>query len=185
MELSLKTPMSVKEVLQSLVDDNMVDSERVGTSNYYWAFPSKALHARKRRLEDLEKQHEEGKQRRMVVQQAVEKAKEGRQDTKERPALQKELQSLKEEREKLRAELEKYKECDPEVVEEMRLCHITTPAQVRRTLLLKKLYPDGPYISVFADNVFAIKSWAKRKFGFEDSRLDKAFGIPEDFDYMD
>jgi len=48
--------MSVKEVLQSLVDDNMVDTERVGTSNYYWAFPSKALHARKRRLEELERQ---------------------------------------------------------------------------------------------------------------------------------
>ena len=48
--------MSVKDVLQSLVDDNMVDSERVGTSNYYWAFPSKALHARKHKLQDLEKQ---------------------------------------------------------------------------------------------------------------------------------
>lgn len=37
----------------------------------------------------------------------------------------------------------------------------------------------------FVDNVFAIKSWAKRKFGFEDGRLDKAFGIPEEFDYLD
>lgn len=49
-------PMSVKDVLQSLVDDNMVDTERVGTSNYYWAFPSKALNARKHRLEELERQ---------------------------------------------------------------------------------------------------------------------------------
>ncbi len=48
--------MTVKEVLQSLVDDNMVDCERVGTSNYYWAFPSKALHARKHKLEELQKQ---------------------------------------------------------------------------------------------------------------------------------
>ena len=48
--------MSVKDVLQSLVDDNMVDSERVGTSNYYWAFPSKALNTRKRRLDELDKQ---------------------------------------------------------------------------------------------------------------------------------
>lgn len=48
--------MTVKEVLQSLVDDNMVDCERVGTSNYYWAFPSKALHARKRKLEELQQQ---------------------------------------------------------------------------------------------------------------------------------
>ena len=34
--------MSVKDVLQSLVDDAMVDSDRIGTSNYFWAFPSKA-----------------------------------------------------------------------------------------------------------------------------------------------
>ncbi|KAG7461681.1 hypothetical protein MATL_G00193760 [Megalops atlanticus] len=54
--LKMSSPMSVKEVLQSLVDDNMVDCERVGSSNYYWAFPSKALHARKRKLDELEKQ---------------------------------------------------------------------------------------------------------------------------------
>eukprot|EP00063_Salmo_salar_P089768 XP_014064603.1 PREDICTED: meiotic nuclear division protein 1 homolog isoform X1 [Salmo salar] len=75
------TPMSVKEVLQSLVDDNMVDCERVGTSNYYWAFPSKALHARKRRLEELDKQHTEEKQRKMSLQQAVDKSKVGREET--------------------------------------------------------------------------------------------------------
>ena len=33
---------SVKEVLQSLVDDGMVDADRIGTSMYFWAFPSKA-----------------------------------------------------------------------------------------------------------------------------------------------
>ena len=36
---------SVKEVLQSLVDDDLVDSEKIGTSIYFWAFPSKALHS--------------------------------------------------------------------------------------------------------------------------------------------
>ena len=36
--------MSVKEVLQSLVDDCLVDSERIGTSNYFWSYPSKAIH---------------------------------------------------------------------------------------------------------------------------------------------
>uniref|UniRef100_A0A672NY25 Meiotic nuclear divisions 1 homolog (S. cerevisiae) n=1 Tax=Sinocyclocheilus grahami TaxID=75366 RepID=A0A672NY25_SINGR len=72
------TSMSVKEVLQSLVDDNMVDTERVGISNYYWAFPSKALHARKCRLEELERQHEDGNQRKKALQQAVDKAKVGR-----------------------------------------------------------------------------------------------------------
>lgn len=38
---------------------------------------------------------------------------------------------------------------------------------------------------LFPDNVFSIKSWTKKKFAFDDSRINKAFGIPEDFDYMD
>ncbi|KAJ4944456.1 hypothetical protein JOQ06_013000 [Pogonophryne albipinna] len=163
------TPMSVKDVLQSLVDDNMVDSERVGTSNYYWAFPSKALHARKNKLEGLENQISEAKQRKASVQKAVEKAKVGRQDTKERGSLLKELQALREERTQLQAELEKYRECDPEVVEEMRKSNGVAKDAVSR----------------WTDNVFAIKSWTKKKFNFDDSRMNKAFGIPEDFDYME
>lgn len=54
--LLLLASMSVKEILQSLVDDGMVDTDRIGTSNYFWAFPSKALHARKRKLAELETQ---------------------------------------------------------------------------------------------------------------------------------
>ncbi|CAL8271602.1 meiotic nuclear division protein 1 homolog [Gadus morhua] len=163
------TPMSVKDVLQSLVDDNMVDSERVGTSNYYWAFPSKALHARKRKLQDLEKQHTEAKQRKALVEPAVEKAKVGRQETNERESLLKELKVLKEEQVQLQAELEKYRECDPEVIEEMRKSNNMAKQAVDR----------------WTDNIFSIKSWAKRKFSFDDRSIDKAFGIPEDFDYMD
>ena len=35
-----------------------------------------------------------------------------------------------------------------------------------------------------ADNVFAVKSWCKNKFGLEESVIDKQFSIPEDFDYI-
>ena len=34
------------------------------------------------------------------------------------------------------------------------------------------------------DNVFAVKSWCKNKFGLDDSAIDKQFSIPEDFDYV-
>ncbi|XP_061882049.1 meiotic nuclear division protein 1 homolog [Entelurus aequoreus] len=162
-------PMTVKDVLQSLVDDNMVDCERVGTSNYFWAFPSKALHARELRLEELQKQVLEAQQRKSSLQNAVGKAKEGREDTNERSALLKELQALKDEQIQLHTELDKYKECDPEVVEQMRKSNGVAKEAVSR----------------WTDNVFAIKSWTKKKFAFDDSRINKAFGIPEDFDYMD
>ncbi|XP_035599526.1 meiotic nuclear division protein 1 homolog [Oncorhynchus keta] len=131
--------MSVKEVLQSLVDDNMVDCDRVGTSDYYWAFPSKALHARTRRLEELDKQHTEEKQRKMSLQQAVDKSKVGREETEERATLLKELQALREKRSHLKAKLEKYRECDPEVIEEMR------PSPMSQ---LKRRCPDGQITSL-------------------------------------
>ncbi|MFT7807570.1 meiotic nuclear division protein 1 homolog [Arapaima gigas] len=111
----------------------------------------------------------EGKQQKASLQQAVEKAQVGREHTEERASLEKELLSLREEFTGLQAELEAYRECDPEVVEEIRKSSVTAKEAVSR----------------WTDNVFAIKSWAKRKFGFEENRLDKAFGIPVDFDYLD
>ena len=34
---------SIPEVLQSLVDDGLVEKDKVGTSVYFWSFPSNAL----------------------------------------------------------------------------------------------------------------------------------------------
>ncbi|XP_059951259.1 meiotic nuclear division protein 1 homolog isoform X2 [Mesoplodon densirostris] len=133
------TAMSVKEVLQSLVDDGMVDCERIGTSNYYWAFPSKALHARKRKLEVLESQLSEGNQKHANLQKSIEKAKIGRHETEERTLLAKELSSLRDQREQLKAEVEKYKECDPQVVEEIRQANEVAKEAANRW--------TGPYIT--------------------------------------
>lgn len=30
---------SVKDVVQALVDDGLIDTDKIGTSVYYWAFP--------------------------------------------------------------------------------------------------------------------------------------------------
>eukprot|EP00731_Ephydatia_muelleri_P023707 Em0015g1290a len=46
--------MTVKEILQSLVDDGLVDTDRIGTSNYFWAFPSKASNKRKKKVDELQ-----------------------------------------------------------------------------------------------------------------------------------
>nr|XP_038959664.1 meiotic nuclear division protein 1 homolog isoform X1 [Rattus norvegicus] len=167
--VSSPAAMSVKEVLQSLVDDGMVDCERIGTSNYYWAFPSKALHARKRKLEALNSQLSEGSQKHADLQKSIEKARVGRQETEERAMLAKELSSFQDQRKKLKAEVEKYRECDPQVVEEIRQANKVAKEAANR----------------WTDNIFAIKSWAKRKYGFEETKIDKNFGIPEDFDYVD
>lgn len=163
------TPMSVKEVLQSLVDDALVDSDRIGTSNYFWAFPSKALHIRNQKLETLGIQLREATERKQSVCQNIEKVNVGRQNTENRAKLTKELEELRKEKIQLKADVEKYQECDPEVVEEIRK--------------LNKIARDAA--NRWTDNVFTVKSWAKKKFGFENKQIDKTFGIPEDFDYID
>ncbi|KYO46305.1 meiotic nuclear division 1-like protein isoform B [Alligator mississippiensis] len=111
----------------------------------------------------------ESSRRKESLQQSIEKSKIGRQDTAERAALIKELAALRRKNEQLKAEIGKYKECDPDVVEEIRQANKVAKEAANR----------------WTDNIFAVKSWAKRKFGFEENRIDKSFGIPEDFDYID
>lgn len=41
--LASAVTQTVKEVMQSLVDDSLVELEKVGAKNFFWAFPSKAL----------------------------------------------------------------------------------------------------------------------------------------------
>lgn len=69
----------------------------------------------------------------------------------------------------LEQELERYRECDPEVLENLQ----------KETLMSK----EGA--NRWTDNVFTIKSWCERKFGLEKKMIDKSFGIPEDFDNVE
>ncbi|XP_015681215.1 meiotic nuclear division protein 1 homolog isoform X1 [Protobothrops mucrosquamatus] len=163
------TSMSVKDILQSLVDDGMVDTERIGTSNYFWAFPSKALHTRKCKLEALQNQFSEYCQKKKDLEESIKQSKIGRQDTAERAALIKEFSALQQKKDHLKTEVDKYKECDPDIIEEIRQANKIAKEAANR----------------WTDNIFAVKSWAKRKFGFEDNKIDKTFSIPEDFDYVD
>ena len=48
------TFQSYKDVLDSLVGDNLVETDKVGIANYWWSFPNKAFEAKKQRLASLE-----------------------------------------------------------------------------------------------------------------------------------
>ncbi|PIK56806.1 hypothetical protein BSL78_06275 [Apostichopus japonicus] len=188
------TSMAVKDVLQSLVDDNLVDSDRIGTSNYYWAFPSKASQARKRTLADLTNKLQESQKKQKMMKTAVEKASVGRESStvhytgyfsmKLCLALEMNYAPSIAEKEnrtfrrviregiaifQIKGELDLYKEVDPEVLEQ-----IKTETKIAQEAANR-----------WTDNVFSIKSWCKKKFGMEEKVLDKQFGISEDFDYIE
>ncbi|XP_057294858.1 meiotic nuclear division protein 1 homolog isoform X2 [Hydractinia symbiolongicarpus] len=163
------TPMSVKDVLQSLVDDNLVDSERIGTSNYFWSFPSKAVHTKKRKIEVFSEKIDEFKRKKAVSLSRLEEMKKGKENTNEREQISTELEQLQEENKKLSQQLEQYRESDPEVLKEVsNQCQIAFEAANRWT-----------------DNLFSLKSWCSKKFNVDTKVMDKQFGIPEDFDYIE
>ena len=131
--------MVVKDIVQSLIDDGLVDTDRVGISNYFWSFPSKAVNKvrphpslqlvykphtlttqRKRRLDDLEKQLSDLETKRSRLTDKIAEAQVGREESVERTQLLKKLEAGKEEKKQLAAELESHRTCDPERIKELR-----------------------------------------------------------------
>ncbi|XP_068750354.1 meiotic nuclear division protein 1 homolog [Montipora capricornis] len=163
------TSMSVKEVVQSLVDDNLVDTDKIGTSIYFWAYPSKAMHTRQQKLQQLTTQINDCEKKIASTMEQLKRAYSGREKSDDRDTILEELAQKENLCNKLEKELEKYKECDPEVLENIK----------KETVMAK----EG--VDRWTDNVFTIKSWCVKKFGLEEKMIDKNFGIPEDFDYME
>lgn len=76
---------------------------------------------------------------------------------------------LKEENKKLNEQLDQHRECDPEVLEGVKKSGSIALEAANR----------------WTDNVFAIKSWCSKKFNIQGRDIDKQFGIPEEFDYIE
>lgn len=180
----------MKEVVQSLVDDGLVDTDKIGTSVYFWSFPSKATATRKRRLEEAEAATTKAEDRLDAAKKRAQEVAKGREDTKDRREGLASLIQLKARKEELEAEITKYQDCDPEVLDRLR----------GET----KMAREGA--NRWTDNIYSLHSWiGKRggifltsaittKFGIfplgqkfpsvSTADLNKQFGIPDDLDYF-
>lgn len=47
--------LGVQDVNQSLVDDGLVDMDKIGASNFYWSFPSKVVVTRQNLVDSLQR----------------------------------------------------------------------------------------------------------------------------------
>lgn len=50
---------AVKEILQALVDEGLVESDKIGSSQYYWSFPAKKRKLKQQELEQLKRKVDE------------------------------------------------------------------------------------------------------------------------------
>jgi len=161
---------SVKDVVMSLVNDDLVDSEKIGTSVYFWAFPSKATANRKRKLSDLNEKIAKSSKSYNDTMGNIDKASEGRENSDERNTCLGKLNALKERKIEIESKLQMYRDCDPEVLKEMQ----------------REIIQSNQASNRWTDNIYSLHSWIEQKFpSISINDLDKQFGIPEDLDYIE
>jgi len=161
--------MIIKDVLGELLNDDLVDSDKIGSSTYYWAFPSKASQKAQADSERLSLEVKELEERLKKAQEEVSRLQVGREDTDER-------RTLLERRKKLKASIARQEETlagiqrnDPERAEAIRQATTTAVTQA----------------NLWTDNLYAIQKHLVDKLGMDRRETDKLLGFTEDFDYLE
>jgi hypothetical protein len=158
---------SVADINQSLIDDALVDKEKIGGSNYFWSFPAK-----KDRI--MQVQHQQNVEALDNMRASVEEAsakladsKRGREgDDGERPTKLLRLSKNAQDRQALQQEVETLKENDPQAL-----------ADLEKEL---KLATEGA--NRWTDNIFNCKSYLTKKRGMDKKGACKTLGITSAFD---
>lgn len=165
--LSKWTYNSIPDINQSLIDDGLVDKEKIGGSNYYWSFPAK-------RDRKMQLQHEETLQSIRSLQVKVKDAeikladaKRGREDDDgERVKKLARLAELSKEQAAAEAELESLKENDPQALADLQKeLQLVTQAAHRWT-----------------DNIFSCKAYLTKKRAMDPKEACKYLQITSAFD---
>mmetsp|Transcript_25148 Transcript_25148/g.65610 ORF Transcript_25148/g.65610 Transcript_25148/m.65610 type:complete len:207 (+) Transcript_25148:55-675(+) len=163
--------MIIADVLKELTDEGLVDCDKIGSSNYFWAFPSKGLQTKRNELAKVELDLEEASSRKRKLTQALGVLEEGREDTPVRQAGLSNLKRLRAEASHLAKELDALKEVDPAAVAKKQ----------QQTTLAKEA------ANRWTDNVFAARQWCLDKMGGSMSEEDfnRQFGIPQELDFLE
>jgi sugar-specific transcriptional regulator TrmB len=140
---------SVQEILKTLTDDDLVKTDKIGTTNWFWSFPSE--HATK-----LEQKKNQCDAELKALEKQLKKIEE---DIENEKTTNKEndASSSAHENAKLLKELAKLEESNPELQE-----------QVAKGVDAMRGAADR-----WTDNLFLVKSWVDKKMG--DKEQTKAF----------
>ncbi|GAB4816181.1 hypothetical protein N2152v2_003227 [Parachlorella kessleri] len=163
---------SIKDVLQSLVDDDLVRQEKIGISNYFWSFPSDTAVKLETDIGKLQQRLEERQAERQRLDTQLEESKVGKEDSGERQELVRQLKQLEERVAQQKAELAKYSDNDPERYEAMReAIHVAKDSSNR-----------------WLDNIYTLETWLKRKFEGMKEEVDNLFkesGVNDKLEYLE
>ncbi|XP_066394047.1 meiotic nuclear division protein 1 homolog [Miscanthus floridulus] len=162
---------SVKDVVQSLVDDDLVLKDKIGTSVYFWSLPSCAGNQLRNTYNKLESDLSNSRKRYMELVEHRDNLKRGREDSEEREAALEELKTVELHHKKLKEELDAYADSDPASVEAMKDAIDVAYSAANR----------------WTDNIFTLQQWCSTTFPEAKEQLEHMYrevGITEDFEYL-
>ncbi|XP_017777527.1 PREDICTED: meiotic nuclear division protein 1 homolog [Nicrophorus vespilloides] len=160
---------SVKDVVQSLVDDGLVETDKIGSSIYFWAFPSQALNIHKKKLKNIEQNLQKTQEQLKTTTEAVGNIQINSNDEEEKKKLLEKIIDLQVEKQYLANKLTKCQNNDKEMFESQK-------NEIKDIKLAANRWTD---------NIFQLKTWCRDRFMIESSVIDKQFGIPEELDYVE
>jgi len=165
---AIKFPL-IKDLLTQLTADSRLDSDKIGSSNHYWLFPSAASESRKRKKTEIETQIEAERTKKVKIEEEIAEASIGKEETEERSALLNELDEIKKERAEVMSQLKRFQDLDPELIEKIKADVSVCKDAANR----------------WTDNVFSLMSYCKNKLNMDSARINGMFDIPEDFDNIE
>lgn len=159
---------SVKEVLQSLIDDRLVNAEKIGTSNYFWSFPSTAMQSRQNSRNILQEEVKKIKEMKERIETMFEEANSSRVESDERTKLLERFNELEKLKSIAGTKLELHRANDPKLL-----------AQKREAAQQAKIAANR-----WTDNIFTLQSYCANNFSIPRTQFNEQFSIPDDFDYI-
>ncbi|KAH9762748.1 Meiotic nuclear division protein 1-like [Citrus sinensis] len=111
---------SVKDVVQSLVDDDLVLKDKIGTSVYFWSLPSCAGNQLRNVYRKLESDLQSSKKRHTELVEQCNALKKGREESDEREEALEELKAVELKHIELKDEMGQYADNDPAAFEAMK-----------------------------------------------------------------
>ncbi|KAL9443695.1 hypothetical protein AB3S75_016964 [Citrus x aurantiifolia] len=163
---------SVKDVVQSLVDDDLVLKDKIGTSVYFWSLPSCAGNQLRNVYRKLESDLQSSKKRHTELVEQCNALKKGREESDEREEALEELKAIELKHNELKDEMGQYADNDPAAFEAMKNAIEVAHAAANR----------------WTDNIFTLQQWCSNNFPQAKEELEQMYkdvGIPEDFDYLE
>ncbi|XP_055802557.1 meiotic nuclear division protein 1 homolog isoform X2 [Solanum dulcamara] len=150
---------SVKDVIQTLVDDDLVFKDKIGTSVYFWSLPSCAGNQLRTVYRKFETDLQNNNKRHTELVEKCKTLKKGREESDAREEALNELKAIEQKHKELKEELAQYADNDPATIEAMKKAIEVAHSSANR----------------WTDNIFTLRQWCSNNFPQAKEQLDHLY----------